>query len=125
MTEVELTAYHEAGHARVAEDIHSGCVERVGIYDDHGFPQGETKIVEVIYVALDDVERAAIAVAGMLTEALAWARRADPIASVVSGAALSAEIRRVIGLIDDNGLPEGKVRVETSFLPGVHQTRVG
>lgn len=115
MDEQERTAFHEAGHVRIAYSINPASVGSVRIFDgDHGWEGVATIDLD----EMDFVQKAAIAVAGLLSEARAVAMESDPSRRIATGAGLTAELGRVISIAVENRLERVPANVPTTIVPG-------
>jgi ATP-dependent Zn protease len=94
----ERTAYHEAGHAAVANQIKTACVANTRIVEVAGVWSGETNISAGLFAELTPVQKTAIAIAGLLAEARAVAVAGEETRRIHQGAVLTEELGRVLGI---------------------------
>lgn len=115
MDEEERTAFHEAGHARIAHHINPSSVHRVRIHQEGGDWEGETNVNQV---DMTDVQRTAIAIAGFLAEARAVAVRDNPARQInVTPPLLLDELHRIIGIAIANRLDRVPGNASTILSP--------
>lgn len=114
MNEQTRAAFHEAGHGRIAHAIDSLSVHSLKIFaDDHGW-KGEANIA---LEQMDATQKAAIALAGLLSEARAVAMESDVNRQIATGANLTTEIGRVIGIAVGNRLECVPANIPTTIAP--------
>jgi len=110
----ERTAYHEAGHARIAYEINFASVGPVKIFEGENGWEGDATINQEGMTA---IQRAAIAIAGLLAEARAAAMQNDQTRRIQPGEQLTAELGRVIGIAVENRLAAVPANIPTTVPP--------
>jgi hypothetical protein len=120
LTEKWVSAYHEGGHCEMGRFVSQFSVDRARIFENQsGEWEGESKIE---LAERSDVERAAVALGGMLAEARIKTKCGVSILRIAVGEKLVAVVTRFINSIKENGLAVDEVPIPMEFIAGCIQT---
>jgi hypothetical protein len=119
LNEKWLSAYHEGGHCAMGRYLNAFSVEKAKIFEDaDGEWQGESRID---LTGRTDVERAAIALGGMLAEARVKTTAGESILRIAGGNELTTAVSKFIKSINRDGLAVDEVPIPMVFYAGAFQ----